>query len=395
MILQLGLVLLLLLRILLEPDLAKLPPLALAALVLLEAQLLRVDALLAQLGQQVLVQLRLDDAVDAGGGLLDELAVGDEGEGVVERRGGGVGEAVLDGLGAGEAAALEGQGAEGLGRQAVAEDGGHGRLERRAEEHLVEAQEALGRGGQAVVVRLGEHQAAGKGVAVEEGDGGHGIPRASGGCASVRAGGFFFLFFSFSFSSSFFVFPPSPPSSFAAATSDISNTHKRYAREKEEKREKRGKREKGKKKINSRQKPHPYVVKQLPEPFRVDGELQIQPVGVKLGYPARRHHHAGLVAAKLDNVERLQERAAKGHGEAVVRRRDPREQVDGRPGLGAGDGAAGVLRTARRYRHREERRGHAGGGTAAAGGGGGGGGVVGKKTNEGKGEREREVCEEE
>lgn len=44
----------------------------------------------------------------------------------------------------------------------------------RAEEDLVEADEAFGRGGEAVVVGHGEHEAAGVGVAVDEGDGGHG-----------------------------------------------------------------------------------------------------------------------------------------------------------------------------------------------------------------------------
>lgn len=57
----------------------------------------------------------------------------------------------------------------------MAENSGHGGLERCAEEHFVEAEEALGVGGEAVVVGLGEHEAAGEGVAVEEGDGGHGI----------------------------------------------------------------------------------------------------------------------------------------------------------------------------------------------------------------------------
>ena len=56
----------------------------------------------------------------------------------------------------------------------MSEDGGHGGLEGGAEEDFVEAEVALGGRGEAVVVRHGEHQAAGKGVSVEKGDGGHG-----------------------------------------------------------------------------------------------------------------------------------------------------------------------------------------------------------------------------
>lgn len=54
------------------------------------------------------------------------------------------------------------------------EERGHGGLEGRAEDELVQAHVAPGAGGQAVVVAHGQHQAAGEGMAVHPGDGGHG-----------------------------------------------------------------------------------------------------------------------------------------------------------------------------------------------------------------------------
>ncbi|KAH6608232.1 hypothetical protein Trco_004545 [Trichoderma cornu-damae] len=86
----------------------------------------------------------------------------------------GVGEARVDGIRAGEAVALEGDSAQGgVGGQLYAEERCHGRLQGYAEEDFVEAHEALLRGRQAVVVGHGQHQAAGEGVTVDEGDGGH------------------------------------------------------------------------------------------------------------------------------------------------------------------------------------------------------------------------------
>ena len=56
----------------------------------------------------------------------------------------------------------------------MAENGSHGGLEGGPEEDLVEAQEALGRWGETVVMSDREHEATGEGVAVEEGNSGHG-----------------------------------------------------------------------------------------------------------------------------------------------------------------------------------------------------------------------------
>lgn len=56
----------------------------------------------------------------------------------------------------------------------MAENGSHGRLEGGAEQDLVQAQEALGRWGETVVMSDREHEAAGEGVAVEESNSGHG-----------------------------------------------------------------------------------------------------------------------------------------------------------------------------------------------------------------------------
>lgn len=51
----------------------------------------------------------------------------------------------------------------------------HGTLERRPELELVEADEPAVRVHDAVVVVHGQHEAAGEGVAVHPGDGGHGV----------------------------------------------------------------------------------------------------------------------------------------------------------------------------------------------------------------------------
>lgn len=70
---------------------------------------------------------------------------------------------------------LQNQVAVGGRGQLVAEESGHGRLEGRAEQQLVYAEEAPRGGRKAVVVGKGEHEAAGKGVAVDQGHGGHGV----------------------------------------------------------------------------------------------------------------------------------------------------------------------------------------------------------------------------
>lgn len=62
-----------------------------------------------------------------------------------------------------------------MARQLEPEDAAHGGLEGGAEVELVEAHEALGGVHDAVVVVHGHHQAAGEGVAVDEGDRGHGV----------------------------------------------------------------------------------------------------------------------------------------------------------------------------------------------------------------------------
>lgn len=70
--------------------------------------------------------------------------------------------------------AFEGDFAEdAVGGEFGAEEGCHGGLEGGAEEDFVEAEEAFWGGGEAVVVGHGEHEAAGVGVAVEEGEGWH------------------------------------------------------------------------------------------------------------------------------------------------------------------------------------------------------------------------------
>jgi len=55
----------------------------------------------------------------------------------------------------------------------LAEDRGHGRLERDTEIQLVETEKAAGGVEDAVVVEHGEHEAAGEGVSVYESDGWH------------------------------------------------------------------------------------------------------------------------------------------------------------------------------------------------------------------------------
>lgn len=86
----------------------------------------------------------------------------------------------------------------------------------------------------------------------------------------------------------------------------------------------------------------PDRVKQGPEAGRVNGVLQIEAVAVELGNAAGGDEDAGRVAAELEEVEGGEEGLADGGGEAVVRRGDEGQEVDGRLGLGEGDGAAGV-----------------------------------------------------
>lgn len=99
----------------------------------------------------------------------------------------------------------------------------------------------------------------------------------------------------------------------------------------------------------------------MPEPIRVDGVLEVQAVGIELGDAACCDDDAGRVAAELNDVEGLEEGAAKGRGEAVVWRGDEGEEVGCWLGLGAGDGAAGVG-AARGDGHGEEWLGHWSGG---------------------------------
>lgn len=70
--------------------------------------------------------------------------------------------------------------------------------------------------------------------------------------------------------------------------------------------------------------------------------LEIQAVGVEFRDAACGDDHAGGVVAEFEDVEGLEERAAEGGGEAVVRGGNECEEVDLRLRLGAGDCAAGM-----------------------------------------------------
>lgn len=74
--------------------------------------------------------------------------------------------------------------------------------------------------------------------------------------------------------------------------------------------------------------------------------LQVQPIGVELGHAAGRNHHTGSVAAKLDDVQSIQQGAAEGARQPVVGRGCPGEQVYLRGWFGA-DYRAALVRTQR------------------------------------------------
>lgn len=69
--------------------------------------------------------------------------------------------------------------------------------------------------------------------------------------------------------------------------------------------------------------------------------LEVEPVAVELGDAGRGGHDAMRIP-KLDDVESLEKGAQHRRRQTVVRRRVEREQVDGRRGLGAREGAARV-----------------------------------------------------
>lgn len=245
--------------------------------------LLPLQALAPELLNQVLVQLALDGAVHARLGLFRQLSVRDKLPGVGGRRGEGVGDAQVDDLRARQLAGLEGEVAQhGGGGELVPEEAGHGRGQRQAVGELGEAEEAARGGGEAVVVRHGEHEAGGVAVTVHEGDGGHGV------C----------------------------------------------------------------------QKSHPEAIVKGKKDFFIGQRVfEIEAVGVVLGNGRRGDDDAGRIVAVLENVERREQRLAKGRCEAVVGRRIPRQQVDLGLGLGACERAAGVLAAGADGEFEERRRG--------------------------------------
>ena len=93
---------------------------------------------------------------------------------------------------------------------------------------------------------------------------------------------------------------------------------------------------------NVREETLPDGVEQGPEAFRLDGVGQVEAVAVELGDTAGGDDDAGGVASKLNHVEGLEEGAAEGRGEAVVRGRRPCQHVDLRLGRGADNLAARV-----------------------------------------------------
>ena len=95
--------------------------------------------------------------------------------------------------------------------------------------------------------------------------------------------------------------------------------------------------------MHSRQKPRKQLVQLLrPEPGRGNGMLQVQAVGVELGWTARRDHHSRGVAAELDDVEAIQHGIAERARETVVWGGGPGEEVYLRRWLGAHNLPSGV-----------------------------------------------------
>lgn len=92
----------------------------------------------------------------------------------------------------------------------------------------------------------------------------------------------------------------------------------------------------------SRQEALPQLIEQRPEAVRAHGVLEVQAIAVELGDAAGGDDDAGLVGAKLEDVEGVDEGPAERGGQPVVGGRGEGEQVDGRGGFGADDGTAGV-----------------------------------------------------
>lgn len=160
---------------LLVPHLSELLSLLFERLGLLEPRVVRVEAGSLEVVDQVVVHLRLEHAVDARLGLGDEVPLLDERQQVLGLLVDAIGDAGGNGLGGGEPTGLEDEVAVREGGHLRAEEGRHGGLQRRAEEQLVDAEEATRRGRQAVVLGRGEHEATSKGVTVDESNGGHGV----------------------------------------------------------------------------------------------------------------------------------------------------------------------------------------------------------------------------